>query len=391
MWLAHPHLSNAIYESWYPLSRNNREERKSHLIDAVKDCLLHGGAPRNRMAPLWALARILKGSSRAPQLEERLEPDLGRETLGQLYLFMVANGPLPLSDLPVWVEVQALSPELRLEPDPTLSAITAVRMENLGETGLRLTCHKLLQNLGHLTEPLAKRAAAAILELLSDSLKLDWKEWVPVVWDALFRLQEPRLWRLIDAWARRHPRRAETSRLLRQALRVSNGESTSLSLAQELLRVAPADLAWSELGREILHHSKGKEIPVSVVEWTQRYHLEFAACYLLSELVPLLPRAQQWAREWAALWHQQPSANFILEALCRAHDPAGELRDWSIQWMRLARADVSFLLEWLLKIFSQDPEVRLVARQWLERVTAEHRSWAFVGRHSGRRSPMTLN
>ncbi|MDH4241569.1 MAG: hypothetical protein OEW48_18570, partial [Phycisphaerae bacterium] len=74
IWLAHPHLSNAIYEAWFPADRPPIS-RDGHLADIINDSFMYEKKPFERMAPLWAISRALD--------EERLGPsDFRREEFG---------------------------------------------------------------------------------------------------------------------------------------------------------------------------------------------------------------------------------------------------------------------------------------------------------------------
>ena len=58
IWLAHPHLSNAIYEAWYRADRPSTI-REGHIEDIIYKSLQLEKASRDKTAPLWAISRSL--------------------------------------------------------------------------------------------------------------------------------------------------------------------------------------------------------------------------------------------------------------------------------------------------------------------------------------------
>lgn len=65
VWLAHPHLSNAIYEVWHPVDTSARI-REEHLTDIINNALQFGDTPSDKTAPLWAISRSLSIEEEEP-------------------------------------------------------------------------------------------------------------------------------------------------------------------------------------------------------------------------------------------------------------------------------------------------------------------------------------
>jgi hypothetical protein len=121
------------------------------------------------------------------------------ELLDQTYSSWVAKhaAGLPLSLLPVWIQIHTRFPGLSLNPNPIADAVRRVSAENLNETGLRLTCHKLLEHWNKLGE-YKSAATDRIVDLLYSARH--WHEWHLVAGDAFAKTQDRRFFGLIAEW-----------------------------------------------------------------------------------------------------------------------------------------------------------------------------------------------
>nr|VFK51990.1 MAG: hypothetical protein BECKTUN1418D_GA0071000_101328 [Candidatus Kentron sp. TUN] len=187
VWLTHPHLSNAIYEVWYPPKK--KRQRAEHLRTAIGDALNYGETLGKGTVPLWSLSSALASDGDPPgeeihRIRGRIDGKETRNLLRKIHTERArgTDGPMRISELPVWIQLRAQVPELQLSPDPIDTAIDRLEDADPTEQGLRLTCHKLLQYRDRFDESQQGRIAEAVIDLLKRAP--EWKEWA-FVWTAL--------------------------------------------------------------------------------------------------------------------------------------------------------------------------------------------------------------
>lgn len=370
VWLAHPHLSNAIYEAWYPGARH-LYVRAKHLEEAIGDALASAASPGERTAPLWALTRALApGESHwideADRVARRVDRAPTIDLLGKIYALRagVPESPMVTAELPVWVHLAALVPDLPLTPDPIGVAIGRLGDADVAEQGLRLTCHKLLQHLERMNEVLRARAIAAILDLLRRTP--EWREWAPVALDVLWQTQQREVTRLIADWIPRYAPRSHIGAILIGALRAAPNDANLLAAAEALLPHAPASFDWGDIAFQFLGHSETP--PTAVLQWTERHQFRVEECFVLGRLVgDSHAPAIGWGLTWANLWHRERAANYVLEPLWDQGVSPEVLKPWYLAWIRSCppHADASFLLEKLIGTFPEDAMVQNVTAEWL--------------------------
>jgi hypothetical protein len=391
-WLTHPHLANVIYESWHRADRS-AATRREHLARVIVDSLRCGRTPPEKTAPLWAVSRAVKDDPDDPAAG-RLDDATLVEVIPRVYgTRNTAGQGIALSELPAWIQLRASFAQLAWQPDPFDLAITGVAPRNINETGLRLTCHKVLESLDAMTATQRRQACAAIYGLLERCQ--DWFEWHHVAFDASRTAPHPTLDALITAWIRRHPHKTQAHYLLLDLLRAERISAEIADLAAEVLasphgrpRVL-ADIA------ETLSQSMPTERSAAAVrDWAAAHCRERHAGYLLAQLVRKgEASARQWAHDWAAAWRTDPSANWVLEALCEAGSRDPMLRDQCLAWIQSGHAEANpgYLLEKVLRAFGCDPAVERAAFDWLEKTPATDGTWLFVfvalmaGTHDRRR------
>jgi tetratricopeptide (TPR) repeat protein len=184
IWIAHPHLANIIYETWFPPD-TRRHERMDHLRSILQDCHRYGADGATRTVPLWALTQIFK--DRTGNLAARIDPEDAHSVVATWWTTRVKQtGPVPLDELPVWLELAASPRAAHWSPHPVTVALQAVPTATPDTAGLRETCHKLLQH-----APTAPGVNDAVIGLLNG--QMPWHEWLHVAIDALRRLEDPRL------------------------------------------------------------------------------------------------------------------------------------------------------------------------------------------------------
>jgi tetratricopeptide (TPR) repeat protein len=379
LWFAHPHLSNVIYESWYPL-HSSRAVRSDHLRRVIKDSLEFGSSPSEKMAPLWAMSyATLESQEHGPRVGR-----LDQETIITLLPFVYASRiqdsskGLTLTELPAWIQLRAVYPEAELTPDPVDQALSQIKAENVEERGLRLTCHKLFQHYDSFSTYQQSRVIESIIELLAQIPH--WQGWAPVAEDAYRRNNDQRLVELILGWVNDHPRSNWAARLFSPLFAYSSADPQVLSLARELLPRVGGEPRWGDIAIRVMEDS-GPEPPQGVFLWARNNYRQSGACYLLGRLLDKgFTSVLRLAFGWCKRWHTERSANYVLEPLLILVGPNEKVRDWCIRWIVADHrgTDTGFLVERLINTFPSDTEVLSTGLRWLENNGLEHGSWWYV-------------
>lgn len=189
--LTHPHLADAIYREWFGRERD-RPFRKRHLLDGLRAAVHRSGIdPEIRLAPLWAIARLVRspigGQGLPDDVRERttlIRPEL-RELLPELYEEVQA-GITPFSDLPVWVHLDR-DLDLGLSPSPHDRLLVEIGRASQPARGLRLSCRAILD---YDTLQMTDAPLSAVIDLLIRSASwrvegLPWVEWSYIAVDAI--------------------------------------------------------------------------------------------------------------------------------------------------------------------------------------------------------------
>jgi hypothetical protein len=194
VWMTHPHLANALFEAWLPKT-NKAHKRWEALKEAMLDALRYGDKPLDKTSPLWALARLSRATG---PFSQRIEKENLETVLPGFYKVWRDNsgGSLNISHLPVWIELRFTINNLRLNPDPIDEALNQLLPERVGEVGLRLTCHKVMQYWDRLTDGERSKATLRIRTLLN--LAKDWHAWSFIAKDAILHIEDDELRRVIE-------------------------------------------------------------------------------------------------------------------------------------------------------------------------------------------------
>ncbi len=382
VWLAHPHLSNAIYESWYPSASKSRL-REAHLIDLINDALQYGEKPRDKAAPLWALSRAL-GSP------EATEPVVGRldlQTISHVVPIIyqqrveIAGGQLSASELPVWIQIRSSFHDILLQPDPIDLAINKLHPDNMSDMGLRLTCHKLLQ-FGACMSAGQNTAFISNLTALLKATINTWFEWPHVAADAYKRTGDETLETLLIEWVKSNERKLVAHRIILDLLHseIQSGEIDAVAAAI-LPQQSDDSMLWADIAKQLIIRCRSEGIVRSVCEWAALHSKEFRTGFLLAEMVRRhIPDATRMAREWAQECHKEQSANWVLEALCEHSDRDPLVRDWCIAWLKLdySQSNPGFLAEKLIRVYPADTVVKQYIHQWLQQGSPTRSTWFYV-------------
>lgn len=377
--LAHPHLSNAIYEAWFPNTSRHRPERIRHLVDAIDDSRRWGESPQEKTAPLWALAAP-SHTKYTFDLEGRVPMEVRLPAIEETYKAQIgADSQFPaLFELPVWIQLRAEYSDLHIQTDPVDIALSKLTSENITETGLRLTCHKLLQYLDRFDVGRQERLVAALCALLET--QPDWHEWPPILQDAVGRTQSFGLWGKVLCWLRgQGPRDTRTATLLLKMIEIDPTCPILRDTVAGLLWTAPGEGVWSRIVERTLQQCMEGNVPDEVNSWVARNHHQMGACWVLRDMLNRgFPPAKAWAEAWASQWHGEPSANFVLERLWEWGDPHLSLRQWSQAWLRQGYRNSERIVESLVKAFPNDEEIRGIGYSWLATEDVSHFSWTRI-------------
>lgn len=204
LWLAHPHLADALFEAWLPSSTKSNQ-RQAVITTAFVQQLRYGSTPQEQTATLWAISRL---AGMDPLVRGRLQADDIGGLLADVYLTWrrERNGPLSFAHLPVWISLQIAFPESRLRPDLVDEALARLRPENKEQTGFRLTCHLLLKYQKQLTPEQRAGLTQRLARLLGQTS--GWREWPFVAADAVWRVESEELCRLVELWLATNEERA---------------------------------------------------------------------------------------------------------------------------------------------------------------------------------------
>lgn len=375
-WIAHPHLSNSIFESWYPI--NKAAIQREILREAIIDCIQWGANPSEQMAPLWALSQWLFAKEEV--LKRRLPYDQTLSLLKSLYdnWPLAQDDEMSLAHLPVWIQLSVQCPELGVTPDPTDVALERLTIGNLYKKGLRLTCHKLLEHYSSFRIEKQDGIKDSIYQLLSSAT--DWVEWAAVVQDAIFRTKDSRYCALVANWTKENSLSNKAPRLLLTSLRIFPSDPILTKAVCELLIQAGPEIVWGDIAIQIMKNNEKGLTAKEVITWAEKYHIEFESCFLLGELLKQkVPESTVWALEWLRLFHIEPSANYVLEPFCSVVDEiSDEVFKFCINYLEKGYKTSEFLLELLLKKLPKDQKLRLLGFNLLDKIPDENVAWSFL-------------
>jgi uncharacterized protein YjbI with pentapeptide repeats len=391
--IAHPHIANAIYISWFG-EKSDWRHRKSHLQQGITAALEHGEGPSEKFAPLWAIERLSRSVNTGDSAEtedfelryQSIKKPL-QEILPALYSSKFAASASPLSDLPVWERLDAAL-QLGLAPRPLDQISNAVSAASAHATGLRLSCHLLIDAF-----PEFNRGLLLVGELLKRLP--EWVEWRPVAADYLRKGRLADIYIQICEQIRRNPEQSRSiiGAILSSAVIKDGGRG----IDEESLKQKVVHLWLAQPQTNPRHTSR---LIISGMErWPHDPKLQAAAWRLLDDF----PELPSWSYVWEAL--DRFSANSArLETTGRdwldneSVHSGGWDRIWEHLWDRAGKDDDG-LLESALRMlldpdiqvswthiwsklwqsgFKQDSRLRVAAVQWLERISYDHGSWPYI-------------
>lgn len=382
VWLAHPHLSNAIYESWYPADIW-LPVREKHLADIIQNCLrFEREKPSDRTAPLWAISRSVSNDEDGEPIVGRLDRQTVNRLLPTIYrqrLDATAK-KMFIFELPVWIQLRAVFPGINFTPDPFDLSLDRLQPENI-EVGFRLMCHKLLEHKDQMTEAQSTRLTKSLSKFLTTTVRT-WNEWPHVAADFYKRTGDNTIEELLSEWLQLNLKKTVAQRTLIDLLQFDlKSKSLDEVAASALLNLSDDSAIWADIAKQLYKRKSSDSVVLKVSEWTAMHYEEFRVGFLLSEMVrDGSPEAAKWAFKWVQLWHQEPSANWALEALCEQPGCDSQIRDLCIDWLNrdYPQANPGFLAEKLIRAFPKDPDVKENILKWLQRNSPAQGTWLFV-------------
>ena len=370
VWIAHPRIANTIYETWFP-PQFNRNERTDHLREVAAGCRKFGRTSAAQMSPLWAISRALQDQS--GELHSRIiTEDLG-ELIAEIYSALTVTTSTPsLSDIAVWIELAATLPSNDWSPHPMNVATTHINNVHAHESGLRLTCHKLLQH-----APASPGVSSSIIALL-DRLPR-WHEWTAVALDALRVLDDTALDSIIEKQINLHRRTKMVDVLLATALKRQGVTRDLVSLASRMLPDASTSFGWSSVGVSLLRRDRDVHRP-RVLSWLRAHRQRREIVHLLiywlkldepdyvhNELVHI-------ARHWLTHNRFDAMATIVLDHLLQTLPSSDDILHVTTEWLGLDTSNQGQIVQRLVRQHRQvDRGIR-----WLRDNPMSDPSWPLV-------------
>jgi hypothetical protein len=369
-WLLHAHLANSVFLNWYG---NRHSSYKEHFKQAVLDCFNHGKKPIEKTAPMWVIAQILANKNNL-ELRSRMDPNTAQQLAVDIYNEIIAKiNPLPVSILPVWIDISIAVPELKLKPDPVSTALSMIHPDMAEETGLRLTCHKLLNHFEKLTQEKQVSLTNALKQLLAEAPT--WSGWVYILDHVIKKTRDIRFIPLLKQRIQLYPLDYRVSNLLRLALNTwPRNEDVKILMIQALSH-APCTSFWCDLIKQYIQSIQ--EVHEEVYQWIYNFRKSSKICFVLGEALKLdYNRFEQIALEWLSLWDHEMSANYVLEPLLQNQPQNLKVREHSINWIKVGTGDKGFVLEHLLENMPTQEVIEYIF-YWLE-TEGKHRKTSGV-------------
>lgn len=373
-WLLHAHLANAIYLNWYASKPSSFME---YLKEAIWDSLKFGERPNEQMAPLWSISRIFRKETNT-DVSQRLDYHKVVKLLKEIYLDLVKtyDNILPLWMLPFWVEIGSLGSEIQLMPSAINMAILQIKAENIQSKGLRLTCHKLLENINKPDLPLYNQLIDSIIDLLSTNLS--WYEWTYVAKDLLLVSSDKRLIQIIINKLYQNLYDEKSINLLLHAMKIWPQNNELIKAANACLESAPCTLCTGDIAKSIINQSQSG-VPQTIVSWINKYKTNEYICFVLGEALSMDYNSfEEVALEWAGYYHYALSSNFVLEPLLEKRPEDNQVIGWCYKWLVYGEGEKSYILEKLLLLNPSEPEIIQLALKWLDKVGPNHSTRSYV-------------
>lgn len=381
LWLAHPHLSNGIYEAWFPPNASPNE-RSGHFREAALACLRQGIELAERMGPVRAVT--LGVTEEAADIHNRADlafvasvPELYDEARKLRPSFSI-------NELVPWIEVQAAA-DLRLNPDPATEALahlTTGRGPGLGPASTARLCLTLLESYDHLNREAQIELMVAVTDILRKHP--EWRAWPRISAAALHADPIEELSDVVFDWLEAAPGLDLASWPLVAA--IENADDIRFqSRALDLLQADPDSRAWGRVWSALWKRAVDDSLPLAgelrrlALERLQSspHHPSWAYVWSdigsdpLDETVEKLgvewlgrnPHDDGWSIVWLALWQRD-----------RSHDLEHLARRWLVGTDEVQPGFSSVWAE-LWSAGEQDDVLRRTGTEVLDRINLDHPAW----------------
>ncbi|MDD4735089.1 MAG: hypothetical protein PHP44_03165 [Kiritimatiellae bacterium] len=388
--IAHPHLANAVYETWFPSDGTAEETRADHVSRLLSAYVEPAGEPGGQTAPIWGLCHSLRSSAASTVRSRLTEADIHAPLCAayKATAMPVKSGPDLIPLLPAWIELSSLLQQLPLAPPPASLAMALLRDAAVPCRGTRLVCHKLMEFMSTLGLPTeVKETVVSVLRRFPD-----WHEWPYVAVDLLQRLPEDgEVLKLCSDWlgVQTHATRG-MAQLLTELIAVRPGDRRVLALA-----VGSPCMRSPYEGRVVAAACRNSAPAAGEMfeSWLRDHSREAQAARTLGQgILGGLPGAIQAGTKWCERWHAEDNATWVLEPLLDLGPDPDLCRKWALIWLSTHGGPAaSYVVERLLRQHPGSREVLDAAHRWLEAESPELPHWLPVWLTTSRQETRALS
>lgn len=365
--LAHPHLANALFSSWYPPDLA-RVQRRDHLARALGDTYRFGASETHRVAPLVAIANeVARDSSGGDR-----RVDDGTDLILRAFREEVESQRSVAAsaiEIRAWLTVRTRGRVADLEPDPVAEALAHAG----GLAALDDQSRTLLILLVRSFEMLTSAEQQAALDVIhSLVVRLNGEGCAGLIRAAVQASDDSRFTELAFAWVRHRPADPRCTLLVDATLQ--RGGPAVLDRVIEQLEVMPPTAQWVLIATSALRR-KNQQSEL-IIAWVSKHRRALWMAPALAELVAMgVPDALSMAWGWLDLYQRERRASYVLDALLKAGGLTDRLADYMHNWLATEPTDAGYVLE---EVASRGDEAGLeIVRTWLEHHQADP-SWSFV-------------
>jgi hypothetical protein len=378
VWIAHPHLSNAIYNSWYSPEHNSRV-RFSHLIDSATAAILYEDSPAQKLALLWLLSRFGIYEEIDETTKGRMAGINIQELIEQIYAKFnkIMENNIPVWSLPVWIQSIAAFPRIQLIPSPMDATKRALENGDTTQTGLRLLCHKILQHRNRFSETDRIQIEGLIKKLIIK--EPTWHEWAAIVSDMLYKTLDQRIAILATEWLVAHPSAGGAQKLYSTILLLFPGLDCLEEVFNSIIPFASNEPSW---GDTIINSIKIFNNPTSMkkaTEWIQKnIESETMAFHFRYLLDGNFDSVNDLAIEWLKINFNNKYANYVLEQYYKQDNiPCTFIIECTKNWIKSNHKQAGKLIKFLLKTFP-DKDTSELALNWIANAQADDQTIVFA-------------
>lgn len=378
LWLAHPQLSDGIYERWFPIESASHQ-RREHFERAAREWIAAG----ERLAPIRAIALGLTAPDGA--IHSRVEPPLV-EALPDLYAQAQDGGQpsSPVEELALWIEVRSAT-GIKLEPDPMAAAFRLLTPQATQLPATTLLIEAILADF----ERLSLEQRDDLFKLIGGQLKEvpDWGDWARVAAAAMAVDQEGRLDDVVSDWVEKHLGAEGAGWVLATAVNTGGELGEALGgQARLFLRNNPHHRTWGRVWTALWDQAPDKELKELGMSHLNAISHDRSWSHIWSRLAnePLDKKSAKVVAELGAGWlpgHMEHRGwGIVWEFLWKA-GPSDELERQARELLKLVDTTVptfSFVWMGLWEKGRRDKDLIEAGTESLRRLNTNHMAWGQV-------------